>query len=125
MYPVPLIAQTCTTYIVVIITLERYVVITLPFRAHAICTFKWAVGTVGLCVVFAVLYHIPDYLAFAHFKVWNPISELYVHGIRRTEFGHGHFYKNIFSNWMNFTVNFLVPFALLLIFNSLTLFSFS
>ena len=39
----------------------------------------------------------------------------------RTEFGKGHFYNKVYFTWMNFIVNFLLPFALLLTFNGLTL----
>ncbi|GFR75109.1 FMRFamide receptor [Elysia marginata] len=124
LYSVPLICQTCTAYMVVVISLERFVVIVLPFRAQAICSFKWALSSVCLCVAFSILYHIPDYMAFYHVKVWDHQLQTYVDRIGRTEFGSGYFYTKVYFRWMNFTFNFLLPFALLLTFNGVTLTSF-
>ncbi|KAK3778125.1 hypothetical protein RRG08_052272 [Elysia crispata] len=65
--------------------------------------FKWALGAVGLCVVFAMVFHIPDYLAHEHFKVWNNITQSYSHGVKRTEFGFGYFYNEVYYTWINLT----------------------
>ncbi|KAK3778127.1 hypothetical protein RRG08_052274 [Elysia crispata] len=40
LFAVPLVCQTCTAYIVVVITLERFIAIVLPFRAQAICKLE-------------------------------------------------------------------------------------
>ena len=58
-YPVGLMAQTCSAYMTVGVTIERYLVVCWPLKSRSICTNGRAKMGVALFAGFAVFYNIP------------------------------------------------------------------
>ena len=58
-YPVAMIAQTCSAYLTMAVTIERYIAVCWPLKARFLCTIGRAKMAVGAVVSFAVIYNIP------------------------------------------------------------------
>ena len=58
-YPVALTAQTCSAYLTMAVTVERYLAVCWPLKARSICTIGKAKTAIGSVAGFAVIYNIP------------------------------------------------------------------
>ncbi|XP_035825012.1 FMRFamide receptor [Aplysia californica] len=121
LYPVPLISQCLSIYLVVTITLERYTVVARPFHAHKICNLRNALITVVCLTVLVLIYHVPIYLAFECNHGWYNRTQSNITKFERTDFGQGRFYNEVYYKWINPAVTFVLPFLTLLCFNSMML----
>ncbi|GFO15184.1 FMRFamide receptor-like protein [Plakobranchus ocellatus] len=119
LYPLPHILQTCLAYLVVVITLERYIVVAWPFKAHTLCSLRSARIAVTCVMIYSILYHIPTYTAFTYRKVWQNDTGVWENDFVRTDFGRSNFYNVAFIKYMHLIFNFGIPCILLLISNTL------
>lgn len=119
LYPVPHIAQTGTTMLTVLITIERYIAVAKPLLASRVCSKKWAWRAVVVTQLWAVLFQIPLYVAYTNERVHDPTNNVSKIVFYRTEFGLGRFYNYWFVVWINFVCEFLVPFVVIVVLNVL------
>ena len=54
-----LIAQTCSVYVTMAVTIERYLAVCWPLKARSICTIGKAKTVIVSVAGFAVIYNIP------------------------------------------------------------------
>ena len=121
MYPVPHIAQTGTTMMTVLITVERYIAVAKPLLASTVCSKTWARRAVLVILGWSSLFHVPLYLAYSHDERWDPAINASRIVFHRTTLGESQFYNYWFVVWINLTFEFLIPFLLLVVFNVLTI----
>ena len=121
MYPVPHIAQTGTSMMTVLITVERYIAVARPLLASTVCNKTWARRAVLAILAWSLLFHVPLYLAYAHGERVDPRTNASRIIFHRTAVGESEFYNYWFVVWINLTFEFLLPFLLLVVFNALTI----
>uniref|UniRef100_A0A915L086 G-protein coupled receptors family 1 profile domain-containing protein n=1 Tax=Romanomermis culicivorax TaxID=13658 RepID=A0A915L086_ROMCU len=122
-YPLSHIAQTCSTYVTVIVTVERYVAVLHPIKYRSMPKkIRAAVLSVVFVTFFSVLYNFPKF-----FEVETKISD------HCSEFGKytlvptlqdNEFYSTVYSLWLTQAVMVFVPFFVLLVSNSVITFTF-
>ena len=116
-FPCALIAETGTIYLTLLVTLNRYVSVCLPYEASSLCSVHHARRHVILVWLFSCIYNIPRFFEFditmrtdsqnRTFKV-HELSDLSNHRI----------YQIVYSNVLYFLVMFLIPLITLTILNS-------
>ena len=121
MYPVPHIAQTGTSMMTVLITVERYIAVARPLLASTVCNKTWARRAVLAILAWSLLFHVPLYLAYSHGEQVDPRTNASRIVFHRTALGESQFYNYWFVVWINLTFEFLLPFLLLVVFNALTI----
>ena len=121
MYPVPHIAQTGTSMMTVLITVERYIAVARPLLASTVCNKTWARRAVLAILAWSLLFHVPLYLAYSHGERVDPRTNASRIVFHRTAVGESEFYNYWFVVWINLTFEFLLPFLLLVVFNALTI----
>ncbi|KAK7087441.1 FMRFamide receptor-like [Littorina saxatilis] len=119
MYPLPHIAQTCTTMMTVLITLERFIAVARPLLASTVCTKTWARRAVLVILLWSLLFHVPLYLAYTYDHVPDPATNTSRIVFHRTALGESQFYNYWFVVWINLACEFLLPFLLIVVFNVL------
>nr|KAG5690722.1 hypothetical protein BaRGS_022413 [Batillaria attramentaria] len=119
MYPLPHIAQTGTTMMTVLITLERYVAVARPLLACRVCSKTWARRAVLVVCVWSILFQTPLYMAYTFSHQWNPATNSTKIVFYRTEFGKGAFYNDWYVVWINLFCEFLIPFTVIVVLNVL------
>ncbi|KAL8562610.1 hypothetical protein ACOMHN_045874 [Nucella lapillus] len=120
-YPIPHIAQTGTTLLTVLITLERYVAVAKPLLASTVCSRTWARRVVLLIVLWSLVFHVPLYMAYTYDYQVHPTTNATKIVFHRTDFGRSHFYNYWFIVWINLVFEFIIPFILIVVFNVLML----
>ena len=93
-------ATLCSTWFVVSMTFERFYSIIKPHKASSLNTVKRAKITIAIVVLLSTLYHIPHLFIKSYTR------------IIRTNYGR-------FYQLLSFTMNYILPFSLLLIMNSI------
>ncbi|XP_041349163.1 FMRFamide receptor-like [Gigantopelta aegis] len=122
MYPVPHVAQTGSIYMTVLITVERFLAVVTPFRAMRYCNRSVAWKACLVVLAWAIIYHIPMYLAYTHWDgVWSDELNKTRIIFNRTDFGISYFYNEVYVTWINFICDFLTPFLVIAILNVLIL----
>ncbi|XP_046379145.1 FMRFamide receptor-like [Haliotis rufescens] len=118
-FHVPFIAQTGTTYMTVLITVERYIAVVKPFLASRLCSRSAAWKASAVILVWSVVYHTPKYLAYTSYEQYQADTNSTKLIFNRTDFGNGFFFNEVFMVWINFTLEFFVPFSILVVLNVL------
>ena len=93
-------ATLCSTWFVVSMTFERFYSIIKPHKASSLNTVKRAKLTIAFVVVLSTLYHIPHLFIKSYTRIIHT--------------NYGRFYQ-----LLSFTMNYVLPFSLLLIMNSI------
>lgn len=117
-FPLATAAQTASSYLTLMVSLERYVAVCHPLRARALCTYGRSKFYVIFCIVFAVLYNFV--------KLWETKVVAYdsktlglIFCVGSTELRNDKRYITIYIHWCYLIVNYFIPFLGLLIFNIL------
>nr|KAI8753838.1 FMRFamide receptor [Biomphalaria glabrata] len=116
-YAIPLVAQTCISYTILLISVERFIVVAWPFKAFVICSKKIAAFAMACILIFGIVFHVPTYLAYDNSYIWQNSTQSYQLKFSSTPFGNSYFYIEIFSKWILMAVNFIIPFLLLVAVN--------
>ncbi|XP_046560242.1 FMRFamide receptor-like [Haliotis rubra] len=119
LFHVSYIAQTGTTYMTVLITVERYIAVVKPLLAARLCSRSAAWKASAAILVWSIVYHTPRYLAYTNYYEYQADTNSTKLIFNRTDFGNGFFYKEVFMVWINFSLEFFVPAAILVVLNVL------
>jgi hypothetical protein len=120
LYPIALTAQSCSIYTTVGFTVERYIAVCLPLSAAKTCTISRARKAVLLILIACVLFNLPRW--FESQTVSNEEgSEGNRYSYVATKLGGNPDYQLIYHSLIACVVNFIIPFALLSILNTLLL----
>lgn len=119
MYPIALITQTTSIYMITIVTLERYLAVCHPLRACALCTYGRVKIYLTVCVCFALIFNMPRFWEFVTVTYQVPNTTIGVHCVKASPLRNNHTYIHVYKHWIYLIVNALIPFLPLVIFNSL------
>uniref|UniRef100_A0A914V7G5 G-protein coupled receptors family 1 profile domain-containing protein n=1 Tax=Plectus sambesii TaxID=2011161 RepID=A0A914V7G5_9BILA len=112
LYPLAMMAQTCSIWTLVLITVERYIAICYPLRSLQWNTsYRMMVALIGVCF-FAVAY---NFVRFWEFKLGEPGS---MQDVKMQLRSNPVYYLWYYTTLYLFT-HFVVPFSLLIALNSL------
>ncbi|XP_067672770.1 FMRFamide receptor-like [Haliotis asinina] len=118
-FHVSYIAQTGTTYMTVLITVERYIAVVKPLLATRLCSRSAAWKASTAILLWSILYHTPRYLAYTSYYEYQADTNSTNVVFNRTDFGNGFLYNEVFMVWVNFTLEFFVPASTLVVLNVL------
>ena len=116
-YPVGLIAQSCSVYLTLLVTMERYVAVCSPLTARSVCTYGRARNCVLLIAVAALLYNIPRFLEVTWVSTFDEVSGLNRTEVTPTVLRQNPIYISIYITWMYLVVMYIVPFVSLAVLN--------
>lgn len=122
-WPCASIAQTTTVWLVVLVTLDRYIAICRPFDTTALCTTQRARRAVGVVVVLAVLYNIPRF-----FEHQTQLVQEYCHNTTRLITVHSALrqdpiYFIVYKTSLYFVFRVVVPIGTLTVLNTRLIFA--
>ena len=106
-------AYSASVYLLVIVSLERYLEICHRHKARSLCTPKNIKICVVLCYVFALIFGIPR---FFELQLVDPDPQTGFNAIR-TDFGCSVSYQIGFLAWGSLILRFVIPFICLGFFN--------
>jgi len=106
-----------STYFMVSITLERFVVVYWPLRSRNICTVKNAWKTSGIITAFSVLYSVPGYFESYVDSYMADDNVTTIYRTRLTPFARSDTYQILYLKWGYTIFNYVLPFSILIIFN--------
>lgn len=117
-YPCAMIAETATIYLTLLVTLNRYVSVCMPYDASSLCSRNHARVHVLTVTLFAIVYNLPR---FFEFEIVHPVDPC-DNSTRTTrsiesELTENKVYNFVYANFMYFCVMFLVPLLTLIFLN--------
>ena len=117
-WPFASIAQTTTVWMVILVTVDRYIAISKPLHSVSLCTFRRAKRAVLVIVIVAICYNIPRF--FEH-KIIYEVDRCT--GRKRFFSVHSDFRKNykywlIYKTCMYFVFRIVLPMGTLIILNT-------
>ena len=115
-WPCASIAQTCTVWLVVVLTADRYVAICKPLHAGFWITTPRIRKVVFIVVVFAFLYNIPRFFEREVVQYTSCANEIY-YKVNKSEFRENIFYVTIYKTACYFLLRYFIPLSLLVFFN--------
>ena len=102
-------ATLCSIWFILSMTFDRFYSIIKPHKAAAFNTVKRAKITILCIVMFSLLFNIPNFFIYSH-RMWLCLPFGNVIAMAKSYFQ--------FNYWMSLSLQFLLPFFLLLIMNS-------
>lgn len=117
-YPISAASQTASSYLTLMVSLERYVAVCHPLRARALCTYGRSRYYVAFCAIFAVLYNVcklweAQVIAFDSPKLGR------IYCVSSTPMRRDPLYITLYIHWCYLIVNYFIPFTGLVVFNTL------
>ena len=124
-YPLALLAQTCTIWITVSFTVERYIAVTHPLKASSMCTIKRARLTTVLVVTISVIYNLSRWFEYRSVKVYHtdelnntapvliPNTRLPKSQVMPTQLEQNKIYETTYFSVLYLTVMCIIPILLL------------
>lgn len=112
LFPLALAAQTCSVYLTVLVTLERWVAVCRPFRARALCTASRARCYVAAAALFSLGYNAPKFLEVGVCRLDESTLCATATAFRSER------YVAVYVHWMYLVVMYAVPFSLLAVLNA-------
>ena len=117
-YPVALIAQTATIWLMVSFTVERYIAVCHPLRAASMCTITRAKFVIFGVSLGSTLYNIPRWFDYCPVPIVSNVTNrtlFMVPGI--TEFHHNKIYLKVYLSWLYVPIMCIVPLVVLSVLN--------
>ncbi|XP_068219857.1 FMRFamide receptor-like isoform X1 [Palaemon carinicauda] len=115
-FPLGIIARTGSIYLTLILTVERYVAVCLPFRFRSLVTYGRARILVMAAAVFSVLYNLPRFWEHYYEEHQRDGKKFFL--IKPTALRQNYVYQQVYITWIYLIVQYLIPFLSLLILNS-------
>ncbi|KAK6185286.1 hypothetical protein SNE40_007553 [Patella caerulea] len=116
-YPLSLAAQMGSIYTTVAFTVERYIAVCRPLHAANTCTKSRARKTMGIILLWVLLYNIPRYFQYTvHLKL-NPDNNITQVVRNETDFGQHPIFRHVYLIYFQLFFMFLIPFMILLVLN--------
>ena len=112
-FPLLYMTQTLTIWLTVVIALNRFMAVCVPYRAPHLCNIINVYKEVAVVTVFSIVYNIPRFFELEVVKndsprpVWN-----------RTELGRNELYKTVYTDVMYYIFSFVLPLLILAFVNT-------
>ncbi|KAI0229639.1 FMRFamide receptor, partial [Lamellibrachia satsuma] len=116
-YPTALIAQTCSIYLTVGFTVERFIAVCHPLRATEMCNTsraKKSILTIFLC---SIIYNIPRMLEYRVVVTRNVLTNVTEAMYVQTQLGANPMFRHVYFIYMHMCVMLIIPFLLLAVLN--------
>ena len=111
-FPIMYMAQTQTIWLTVVIALNRFMAVCMPYRAPHLCNINNVYKEVSLVTMFSIAYNLPRFFELAVYKDGN--STLW----KRTEMGSNHLYQLVYSDALYYLFSFILPLLILTVVNT-------
>ncbi|XP_021365513.1 FMRFamide receptor-like [Mizuhopecten yessoensis] len=118
-----LTSQLCNEYILVFVSIERYIAICHPMKHIYIHSRKKVLYSIAGIICFALCYNVPRIIS-TEIQLTSCFDESYpldCYVIKLSDFGNGFFYKSVYVVWMYTVIYFGIPLLSLLSLNILIL----
>uniref|UniRef100_A0AC35F774 G-protein coupled receptors family 1 profile domain-containing protein n=1 Tax=Panagrolaimus sp. PS1159 TaxID=55785 RepID=A0AC35F774_9BILA len=112
-YPVNLIMQTCSIYIMVLITMERWTAVCRPLQVRIWCTPRTSRYGLGVIVLFAVSYNL---VRFWEYSMQHSVTG-YVYQRHLRDFETHPYYMVGYYTGLYLLTHFLIPFGVIIVMN--------
>ncbi|GMR37361.1 hypothetical protein PMAYCL1PPCAC_07556, partial [Pristionchus mayeri] len=118
-YPVTIMAQTMSVWLLVAITIDRYLAVCHPFIVASYCTRKRAIITIAVILVFSIAYNFIRFWEFTLNKDTadqvqdNEVVEDMLQPLLRAD----KMYMLLYQNLLTLATQFILPVAVLCLFN--------
>ena len=111
LWPLAQTAQTATIWVTVLVAVTRYIAIYLPLRASRWCTVSKAKKQLAFVLLFAVLFNIPNFIAYRveHVKYDNGKTYVTYSGLLSYKL-----YYKVYGNILYFIFNLVLPVFILI-----------
>ncbi|CAH1796535.1 unnamed protein product [Owenia fusiformis] len=115
-YAIPLVemAQMASAWLVVFLTLDRFIAICFPFKALSFCSMKKARLGISIVITGAVLYNIPLYFGYDYQVQRNECTKLYFINIILNTLGKNIVYRGLYTLGLNLVFRNVLPVGLVL-----------
>ncbi|CAD5116431.1 DgyrCDS5321 [Dimorphilus gyrociliatus] len=113
-YPLALTAQTCSVFITVAFTIERYIVVCKPLKANKLCTVKRARRYAILVILISLIYNVPRWFEFKLSDTNDNNTTVQM----LTALGDNQLYNYIYKVYMYTIIIVIGPFLFLLCLNA-------
>ena len=115
MYPTMLMAQTASVWVTVLVAVNRYIAVCLPYEASRLCTVLMAKKQLAFVLLFALLYNIPRSAECRIvYKTWDNGTTAVT---AETKLGSDKLYNVIYHNVMYFIFLLALPVLILTVLN--------
>ncbi|KAL0109321.1 hypothetical protein PUN28_014420 [Cardiocondyla obscurior] len=118
LYPLACIAQFVTVYLTLTVTLERYIAVCHPLKARSFCTYGRAQVAVLVIVIVAFIYNLPKFWEIEVYSEKHWEYNITIYCVDPTELRSNVYYVTLYIHWMYFFVYYMIPFVVLVIFNT-------
>lgn len=112
------LAHAYSTWIIVVVTVHRYIAVCWPLEAKSICTRTRAIQHLTLAIVMCTLFELPVYLDF-HLLVTEDEDGHVILERAYTELGNNHIYQLVYKTTLYYAVMYVIPLIILTIFTTL------
>ncbi|ELU09644.1 hypothetical protein CAPTEDRAFT_119062 [Capitella teleta] len=116
-FPCALISETATIYLTLLVTVNRYISVCMPYEASDLCSMQHARKHVILVSFFSIIYNIPRFFEYSVTTQWDSHTNSTMPASRNTPLGENKIYQIVYGNVLYFLVMFLLPLATLIILN--------
>lgn len=110
-------AQLGSIYMTICVTIERFIVVSLPLKARSWCTTKRATWISLLVASFCIIYNIPTWWEYYYIEKYMN-DKLIGYSLELTEFRKSYYYVLFYVTWGSFIIYRLIPFAILVVLNT-------
>ncbi|KAI0240620.1 FMRFamide receptor, partial [Lamellibrachia satsuma] len=115
--PLALTAQTATIWVTVLVAVNRYIAVCLPYRASRLCTVLKAKKQLAFVLLFAVLYNIPKFAEYRVEYVTTDNGTTYTATAGYTTLGSSKLYYIIYGNILYLIFLLALPIFILTLLN--------
>uniref|UniRef100_A0A914CDK9 G-protein coupled receptors family 1 profile domain-containing protein n=1 Tax=Acrobeloides nanus TaxID=290746 RepID=A0A914CDK9_9BILA len=112
-YPITLMAQTMSVWMLVSITIDRYLAVCHPFAVRIHCTITRAIITIVSIVIFSIGYNIIRFWEYTINTGENVSEDMVILGLLREN----HWYMVLYQNIATSVTQFVVPLFILCVLN--------
>ncbi|ODM87871.1 FMRFamide receptor [Orchesella cincta] len=115
--PIALIAQMCSVYFTVVVTLERYIAVCIPLKARSFCTQSTARNSSIAVIILSIVYNMPRWFEFKTEEYKSNCTGIIKYYSNVTEMRDNPDYIWYYVNLSYLIVIYLIPFSILLFIN--------
>ncbi|CAH1788915.1 unnamed protein product [Owenia fusiformis] len=115
-YMIPLVemAQMASAWLVVFLTLDRFIAICFPFKALSLCTMKMAKIGISIVIIGSILYIVPVYFGYVYKWQRNECTKLFFINIIISLLGQNIYYRVLYELALNLVFRNVLPVGLVL-----------
>ena len=115
--PIALLAQTATIWVTVVVGINRYIAVCLPYQASRLCSVAKARQYLAAVLICSLIYCIPRFLQAKVVDEWSVEYNRTIHMAKLTDIGENKYFNIIYNNICYLIFMLFFPVLLLTILN--------